>query len=76
MQITVAETVPVGSRGDYYDQTGVLRDMFQNHLLQVLTMVAMEAPARFTAEQLRNEKVKVLDAVSVCRRRAAPAARS
>ncbi len=65
VQITVAESVLVGSRGDYYDHSGVLRDMFQNHLLQVLTMVAMEAPAKFTAEQLRNEKVKVLDAVSV-----------
>jgi glucose-6-phosphate 1-dehydrogenase len=65
VQITVAESVLVGSRGDYYDRSGVLRDMFQNHLLQVLTMVAMEAPAKFTAEQLRNEKVKVLDAVSV-----------
>jgi glucose-6-phosphate 1-dehydrogenase len=65
VQITVAESVVVGSRGDYYDRSGVLRDMFQNHLLQVLTMVAMEAPAKFTADQLRNEKVKVLDAVSV-----------
>jgi glucose-6-phosphate 1-dehydrogenase len=65
VQITVAESVSVGSRGDYYDHSGVLRDMFQNHLLQVLTMVAMEAPARFTADQLRNEKVKVLDAVTV-----------
>ncbi len=65
VQITVAETVPVGGRGDYYDRSGVLRDMFQNHLLQVLTMVAMEAPAKFTADHLRNEKVKVLDAVTV-----------
>ncbi len=65
VQITVAETVRVGSRGDYYDQAGVLRDMFQNHLLQLLTLVAMEAPARFTADALRNEKVKVLESVSV-----------
>jgi glucose-6-phosphate 1-dehydrogenase len=65
VQITVCETVPVGSRGDYYDKAGVLRDMFQNHLLQVLTLVAMEAPARFAADPLRNEKVKVLDAVPV-----------
>jgi glucose-6-phosphate 1-dehydrogenase len=63
VQITVAESVPVGSRGAYYDASGVLRDMFQNHLLQLLTVVAMEAPAKFAAEQLRNEKVKVLDAV-------------
>ncbi len=65
VQITVSESVTVGSRGDYYDKAGVLRDMFQNHLLQVLTLVAMEAPAKFTADQLRNEKVKVLDAVTL-----------
>ncbi len=65
VQITVSETVPVGSRGDYYDKAGVLRDMFQNHLLQLLTLVAMEAPARFAADPLRNEKIKVLDAVRV-----------
>ncbi len=65
VQITVAESVPVGSRGDYYDKSGVLRDMFQNHLLQLLSLVAMEAPARFAADTLRNEKVKVLDAVPV-----------
>jgi glucose-6-phosphate 1-dehydrogenase len=65
VQITVAESVPVGNRGDYYDKSGVLRDMFQNHLLQVLTLVAMEAPARYAADTLRNEKVKVLDAVPV-----------
>jgi glucose-6-phosphate 1-dehydrogenase len=65
VQITVAESVKVGQRGDYYDKAGVLRDMFQNHLLQLLTLVAMEAPARFAADPLRNEKVKVLDAVPV-----------
>jgi glucose-6-phosphate 1-dehydrogenase len=65
VQITVAESVPVGNRGDYYDKAGVLRDMFQNHLLQVLTLVAMEAPARYAADTLRNEKVKVLDALPV-----------
>ena len=53
------------SRGAYYDGSGVLRDMFQNHLLQVLTMVAMEDPTRFTADNLRNEKMKVLDAIPV-----------
>ncbi len=63
VQITVAESVDVGSRGDYYDRSGVLRDMFQNHLLQVLTVVAMEAPARYAADPLRNEKVKVLEAI-------------
>ena len=56
-------------RGSYYDKAGVLRDMFQNHLLQVLTMVAMEAPARFEADPLRNEKIKVLDAVDGADRR-------
>jgi glucose-6-phosphate 1-dehydrogenase len=65
VQITVAESVAVGSRGDYYDQAGVLRDMFQNHILQVLSLVAMEAPARYAADPLRNEKVKVLDALPV-----------
>jgi glucose-6-phosphate 1-dehydrogenase len=65
VQITVAESVPVGTRGDYYDHSGVLRDMFQNHLLQLLTIVGMEAPARFAADPLRNEKVKLLDAIPV-----------
>jgi glucose-6-phosphate 1-dehydrogenase len=65
VQITVAEAVKVEGRGDYYDHAGVLRDMFQNHLLQVLALVAMEAPARYAADTLRNEKVKVLDAIPV-----------
>ncbi len=65
VQITVAEKVTVGRRGAYYDSSGVLRDMIQNHLMQILTMVAMEDPTRFTAENLRNEKVKVLSAIPV-----------
>jgi glucose-6-phosphate 1-dehydrogenase len=65
VQITVSEEVTVGNRAPYYDRAGVLRDMFQNHLLQVLALVAIEAPARFSATPLRNEKVKVLDAVAV-----------
>jgi glucose-6-phosphate 1-dehydrogenase len=65
VQISVAENVTVEGRGAYYDKSGVLRDMFQNHLLQVLTLIAMEPPARFAADPLRNEKVKVLDAVEV-----------
>jgi glucose-6-phosphate 1-dehydrogenase len=65
VQITVSESVKVEGRGDYYDRAGVLRDMMQNHLLQLLTLVAMEAPARYAADPLRNEKVKVLDAVPV-----------
>ena len=63
VQITVAEEVDVGRRGAYYDQAGVLRDMFQNHLLQLLMITAMEAPPRYTAEFVRDEKVKVLRAV-------------
>jgi glucose-6-phosphate 1-dehydrogenase len=65
VQITVAESVPVGSRGDYFDKAGVLRDMFQNHLLQLLAFTTMEAPAKFAADPLRNEKLKVLDAVQI-----------
>ncbi|HTU93572.1 MAG TPA: glucose-6-phosphate dehydrogenase [Gemmataceae bacterium] len=65
VQITVAEKVKIEGRGDYYDKAGVLRDMFQNHLLQLLTLVAMEAPARYAANPLRNEKLKVLDAILV-----------
>ena len=63
VQITVAEDVDVGHRAGYYDQAGVVRDMFQNHQLQLLTLVAMEPPASFDADELRNEKVKVLRAV-------------
>ena len=63
VQITVAEEVPVGRRGDYYDRAGVIRDMFQNHLLQLLMVTAMEPPAHFEAEAVRNEKVKVLQAI-------------
>ncbi len=63
VQISVLESVGVGHRGGYYDQSGVLRDMFQNHLLQLLSLVAMEAPASFDADALRNEKVKALSAV-------------
>ena len=63
VQITVAESATVGRRGGYYDQAGVLRDMFQNHVLQLLALVAMEPPASFEAEAVRNERVKVLSAV-------------
>jgi glucose-6-phosphate 1-dehydrogenase len=63
VQITVAENVDVEHRAIYYDKAGVMRDMFQNHLLQLLTLVAMEPPASFEADELRNEKVKVLRAV-------------
>jgi len=63
VQVTVAETVGVQHRAGYYDKASVLRDMFQNHLLQLLTLTAMEPPAVFEANALRDEKVKVLRAV-------------
>jgi glucose-6-phosphate 1-dehydrogenase len=63
VQISVAETLPVGHRAGYYDEAGILRDVFQNHLLQLLTLIAMEPPSSFNPDALRNEKVKVLRAV-------------
>ena len=63
VQITVAETVGVEGRGEFYDQTGALRDIVQNHGLQLLAMFAMEPPVEFGAEDLRDEKLKVLRAV-------------
>ena len=60
IQITVAESVGAGHRAGYYDGVGVLRDMFQNHLLQLVALVAMEPPANFDATAIRDEKVKVL----------------
>jgi glucose-6-phosphate 1-dehydrogenase len=63
VQITVAETVGVEHRGTFYDRTGALRDMIQNHLFQLLSFVAMEVPASFDADALRSEKVKVLDSI-------------
>jgi glucose-6-phosphate 1-dehydrogenase len=63
VQITVAETVGVESRGEYFDQAGVLRDMVQNHLLQILCLVAMEPPISFEADEIRNKKVDVLHAI-------------
>ncbi|MBO9617723.1 MAG: glucose-6-phosphate dehydrogenase [Niabella sp.] len=63
IQITVAEEVSVGARGGYYDKAGALRDMIQNHLLQLLSVVAMESPIGLGAEDIRNEKVKVLKSV-------------
>ncbi|WP_028225186.1 glucose-6-phosphate dehydrogenase [Paraburkholderia ferrariae] len=60
VQITVAETVGVGSRAGFYDHTGALRDMVQNHLLQLLCIVAMEPPVSLDADAVRDEKLKVL----------------
>jgi len=63
IQITVAEAVGVGSRAGYYDTAGVIRDMFQNHVLQLIGLTAMEAPVAFNADSVRDEKVKVLEAL-------------
>lgn len=63
VEITVAEQVGVEHRARFYDSVGVVRDMFQNHLLQLMTLVAMEPPASFDANALRNEKVKVLSSI-------------
>ena len=60
VQITVAETEGIGQRAEYYEQAGVLRDMFQNHLLQILALIAMEPPSAFEAERVRDERAKVL----------------
>ncbi len=63
VQITVAERVGVEHRGAYYDQAGALRDMVQNHLLQLLCLIAMEPPVVFQADEIRNKKVDVLQAI-------------
>jgi glucose-6-phosphate 1-dehydrogenase len=60
IQITVAESIGIGGRADYYEQAGAIRDIFQNHLLQLVAITAMEPPIDFTADSVRNEKVKVL----------------
>lgn len=63
VQITIAETVGVEHRAGYYDSSGALRDMFQNHMLQMLTLVAMESPISFEADYIRDEKVKLLRSI-------------
>ena len=63
VQLTVAETVGVEDRGNYYETAGVLRDMIQNHMFQLLALVAMEPPISFAADAVRDEKVKVLQAI-------------
>jgi glucose-6-phosphate 1-dehydrogenase len=65
VQITLAETVGVEERGGYYDHSGAIRDMGQNHMLQMLTMMAMEPPSRLLPEDIRDEKVKVLRSLRV-----------
>ena len=63
IQITVAEEVGVGGRGDYYDRSGAMRDMMQNHLMQLLCLIAMEPPAKFNPDAVRDEKLKVIRAL-------------
>jgi glucose-6-phosphate 1-dehydrogenase len=63
VQITVAEEVGVETRGSFYEQTGALRDMIQNHLLQILCMVAMEPPASLESGEIRDRKVDVLKSI-------------
>ncbi|MGK7311032.1 MAG: glucose-6-phosphate dehydrogenase [Candidatus Longimicrobiales bacterium M2_2A_002] len=70
IQVTVAESIGVGDRAGYYDNAGAIRDMIQNHVTQLLTLVAMEEPAAFDADAIRSEKVKVLRSVAPVRRTA------
>ena len=65
VQITVSESVGVGDRGGYYDQSGALKDMIQNHVLQLLCFTAMEPPVTFDADEIRNKKLDVLKAIQV-----------
>ena len=64
VQITAAEDIGIGSRAGYYDSSGALRDLVQNHMLQLLTLLCMEPPSSFDADKVRDEKVKVLDAIT------------
>jgi glucose-6-phosphate 1-dehydrogenase len=63
VQITAAEDIGIGTRAGYYDTSGALRDLVQNHMLQLLTLLCMEPPSSFDADKVRDEKVKVLDAI-------------
>ncbi len=63
VQITNAENIGIEGRGDYYERSGALRDMVQNHILQLVCMIAMEAPVNFDANEIRNKKVDVLNAI-------------
>ncbi|HEY3289650.1 MAG TPA: glucose-6-phosphate dehydrogenase [Anaerolineae bacterium] len=65
VQVTVAEDIGVGNRGSYYDHAGVIRDIVQNHMFQLIALTGMEPPVEFSAEAVRNEKVKVLKALRV-----------
>jgi len=68
IQITVAEDLGVGERAGYYDRAGALRDMMQNHATQLLTLIAMDAPPRFIADAVRDEKLRVLRAIQPIRK--------
>lgn len=68
VQVTMAEAVGVEGRGSFYEEAGVIRDVFQNHLLQLVALVAMEPPARYDARSVRNEKVKVFEAMECVNR--------
>jgi glucose-6-phosphate 1-dehydrogenase len=63
VQITAAEDIGIGTRAGYYDESGALRDLVQNHMLQLLTLLCMEPPVSFSADEVRDEKVKVLHAI-------------
>ncbi|MFC1595286.1 glucose-6-phosphate dehydrogenase [Gemmatimonadota bacterium] len=63
VHVTVSESIGIEQRADYYESSGAFRDMIQNHLTQLVTLLAMEPPARFDAESIRNEKVKVLQSI-------------
>jgi glucose-6-phosphate 1-dehydrogenase len=64
VQITAAEDLGIGRRADYYDKAGALRDLVENHMMQLLTLLCMEPPVTFNADEVRDEKVKVLHAIS------------
>ena len=64
VQVTMEESVGVEGRGSFYEEAGVIRDVFQNHLLQLVALIAMEPPARYDARSVRNEKVKVFEAMA------------
>ena len=63
IQITVAETVGIGGRGAYYDKSGAMRDMVQNHLMQLVCLIAMEPPSQYGPDEVRDEKLKVIRAL-------------
>jgi glucose-6-phosphate 1-dehydrogenase len=76
VQITVSETLGVGERGGYYDKSGALRDMVQNHLFQLMSLVAMEPPGGLDAVSIRDEKVKVYKSIRPIRPSAVMTSRS